>query len=102
MPELAVEMMQEFEKEYPSDLQLIRDAFAEGDFESVSRIAHRMRGSLGLLSANPACQAAELLERCAKEGLTPYAETAWKLLQDEMESLGPVIIKLAGSAGGWA
>lgn len=102
MPELAVEMMQEFEKEYPSDLELIRDAFAEGDFEGVSRIAHRMKGSLGLLSANPACQAAALLERHAKEGLTPNAETAWKLLQDEMDNLGPVIVKLAGSAGAWA
>jgi CheY-like chemotaxis protein len=102
MPELAVELMQEFEKEYPNDLQLILTAFDEGDFERVSRIAHRMKGSLGLLSAHPACQAAALLERHAKEGITPHAETAWKLLQDEMESLGPVIAKLAGSAGAWA
>ncbi len=102
MPDLAVELMQEFQKEYPADLELIREGFAARDFQQVSRVAHRMKGSLGLLSAGPAAQAAALLERHAADGTVAHAETAWKLLQEEMESLEPVIVRLAESAGAWA
>jgi len=102
MPDLAVELMQEFQKEYPADLDLIREAFAAKDLQRVSRVAHRMKGSLGLLSAGPAAQAAALLERHAADAKAGNAETAWKLLQEEMESLEPVIVRLAESAGAWA
>jgi len=95
-------LMQEFQKEYPADLESIREAFVARDFQRVSRVAHRMKGSLGLLSAGPAAQAAALLERHAADGTVAHAETAWKLLQEEMESLEPVIVRLAESAGAWA
>ncbi len=102
MPELAVELMQEFMKEYPSDLEAITKAFEDGDLQQVSRLAHRMKGSLGLLSAGPAAKAAALLERHAADVTSGHSETAWKLLREEMESLEPFIIKLSESTAAWA
>jgi HPt (histidine-containing phosphotransfer) domain-containing protein len=61
-PSPLVEVTQLFLSSFPGDLRALRTAIAAKDLESVSRVAHRMRGSalgIGALRVVPICSAIE-------------------------------------------
>ncbi len=102
MPDIAVELVQEFQLEYPAVMEEIRAGFESGDLTVVARGAHLLKGSLGLLSAHPASRSAALLERHAVAGNTDNCRESWRLLQDDMRRLEPTIVSLATSVSAWA
>lgn len=65
-------------------LSAVADALGCGDAEAVRKAAHRLRGSLGLLAANAAHDAAYRLELAGRESRLDEAEQHWEVLRREM------------------
>jgi signal transduction histidine kinase/DNA-binding response OmpR family regulator/HPt (histidine-containing phosphotransfer) domain-containing protein len=65
----------------------VRDAIDAGDGESLRKAAHRLKGSLALLAAGPAHDAAYRLELAGREGRLEDAEPTWEVLQREVSRL---------------
>jgi hypothetical protein len=71
----------------PSLLSDMREAIAAGDAGSVSRIAHRFRGSLANFGADEAVEAAFQLERMGAAGDLAGADAACETLIEGYETL---------------
>ena len=99
--DLAVEVMQVFQEEYPDALQEIHQGLEVNDLDMVHRAAHKLKGNLGLLAAHPAARAAALLERHAGAGDLDHSRTATELLDAEIERLQPLVDQLSTSASAW-
>jgi HPt (histidine-containing phosphotransfer) domain-containing protein len=71
-PSALAEVTQLFRSSFPEDLRALRTAIAGKDLESVSRIAHRMRGSalgIGAIRVVPICAAIEDAARAGCQNL---------------------------------
>jgi PAS domain S-box-containing protein len=86
---LLCEMIQCFFSEAESLLPQIRAALGKGDLEKVSRLGHRMKGTVAYLGAQPASEAALRVERLYESsGGTPSdAEEAVQSLDRECRGL---------------
>jgi len=83
--------------EYSNHLANIRRALGEGDLRHVERLAHRLKGAVGLFHAADAFDAADQLEQIASTGDIAQATVIWNALGGELERL---IAELgAGGAG---
>jgi HPt (histidine-containing phosphotransfer) domain-containing protein len=71
----------------PPLLHDMRQAIVAGDAGSVSRIAHRLRGSLANFGADEAVEAAFRLERMGAEGDLAGADAACETLMEGYETL---------------
>jgi HPt (histidine-containing phosphotransfer) domain-containing protein len=71
----------------PPLLSDMREAIAAGDAGSVSRIAHRFRGSLANFGADEAVEAALQLEKMGAEGDLAGADAACETLIEGYETL---------------
>lgn len=82
-------MIQCFFSEAESLLPQIRAALGKGDLEKVSRLGHRMKGTVAYLGAQPASEAALRVERLYESsGGTPSdAEEAVQSLDRECRGL---------------
>jgi two-component system sensor histidine kinase/response regulator len=84
----------------PPLLSNLREAVAAGDAASVSRIAHRLRGSLANFGADEAVEAAFRLEKMGAEGNLVGADTVCEALMAAYERLRAGLDHLlAGGAG---
>jgi HPt (histidine-containing phosphotransfer) domain-containing protein len=84
----------------PPLLTDIREAIAAGDAGSVSRIAHRLRGSLGNFGAEEAVDAAFRLERMGSEGDLAGARDACDTLVEGYEALSAGLERLLAPSAG--
>jgi PAS domain S-box-containing protein len=85
--ELLIEVAGLFRRDCPKILDGIRKAIARGDARALEREAHKLKGSVGALSAQPAFAAAQQLETIGQRGDLAEAGAALTLLEAEMTRL---------------
>ncbi len=85
--ELLAELADLVEVEAAKLLVEARDALAQGDFASLQRAAHTLKGAVANFGAVPAFHAAQELEAAAHEGLAPPALDAYAAFEREMKRL---------------
>jgi two-component system sensor histidine kinase/response regulator len=84
----------------PPLLSDMREAIAAGNAGSVSRMAHRLRGSLANFGANEAVEAAFRLEKMGAEGDLAGADAACERLIEGYEALRAGLDRLLASSAG--
>ena len=94
---LLAELATLFLEETPPTLDAIEVALAASDQVSVERLAHRLKGSLLTLSAEPAAKIALTLETMARTASNADCETVLGRLATELERLFPELEALAAS-----
>jgi two-component system sensor histidine kinase/response regulator len=85
--DLLVEVTGMFRRDCPKILGDIRDAITRCDAPTLEREAHKLKGALGALSAQPAFEAAQNLEAIGKRGDLAEAVEACRLLEAELSRL---------------
>ena len=85
------------EVETPPTLDAIEVALAASDQVSVERLAHRLKGSLLTLSAEPAAKIALTLETMARTASNADCETVLGRLATELERLFPELEAVTAS-----
>ena len=95
--ELLVELANMCLADTPEALDSIRDALAGGDAKGVQSAAHKLKGSLLVLAADPASEAAYQLETIGAKGSLDNAAQALSTLEQEIERLRPALTQLAES-----
>ncbi len=94
---LLVELANMCLADTPDALESIRSAVQERDAKAIQRAAHKLKGSLLVLAADPASEAAYRLETLGAEGTLDNVVTALATLEQELERLQPALAKLAES-----
>jgi CheY-like chemotaxis protein len=94
---LLVELAGMFLSDAPVVVETIRDALADGDAKAVQRAAHKLKGSLLVLAADPASHAALRLETLGAQGALDQAAAALEALEREIERLKPALASLASA-----
>ena len=84
----------------PPLLRDLREGIAMSDAGSVSRIAHRLRGSLGTFGADQAVEAAFRLERMGAEVNLAGADAVCEALTEGYETLRAGLDRLLASPAG--
>lgn len=92
---LATELVQSFVDQMPHILTQLRAHARDGEWKSLSRQAHSLRGLALLLGATPLAELARLLEQDAHEGVTRGAATAIDLIDDAWTSTRPVLLAVS-------
>lgn len=83
-----------FVDEFPELYRELSAAVDTAAFETTAKVAHRLKGSLGTLSAFPAMEAAAALEMAGKVQDAAEIAARWSGFMDEMARLDPEIVKL--------
>ena len=94
---LLAELSTLFLDETPQTLRAIEAALAACDEVAVERLAHRLKGSLLMLSAAPAAKLALTLETTARTSSSAECEAVIGQLTAEIERLTPELEALAAS-----
>jgi two-component system, sensor histidine kinase and response regulator len=84
----------------PRQLSAIRAAVAHDDSKLAERAAHKLKGSLGILGAKEAFEAALCLETLARESELTRAQETLGVLEEALRRLTPVLEGIAGQAVG--
>jgi PAS domain S-box-containing protein len=84
---LLRELTDMFMEDYPASLSAIRAAIASGNGNTLQQAAHKLKGMLASLFAQPALQASLQLEELGRAGDIAGAETAYADLETEIERL---------------
>ena len=93
--EFARTIVTAFLEESPQLMQAIGDALAARDSDGLRRSAHRLKGSIGLMSNDGYALAAEL-ESIGRDGKLEAAPGAYAALTAEMARLTPALHAFAG------
>jgi HPt (histidine-containing phosphotransfer) domain-containing protein len=96
--ELLVEIIDLYLEDSPRVRETLRAAAATGDSEGVWKAAHRLKGSVGSLSAQPAFDAARALETAGREGAVD--EVLLAQLEAELDRLEGALNALRGEVAG--
>ncbi|MDD5297221.1 MAG: response regulator [Rhodocyclaceae bacterium] len=88
---LARQLAQVFLESYGARLDDLRTAVRESDADKIFRNAHAIKGSVGVFAAEPALQAAQDLERSARENDPDRVATDGKNLITQVEALAAVL-----------
>ena len=92
--ELMVEIIDLFLEERKGQLSGMEDCIANKDWDSLSKIAHTIKGSLGSLHASRARSRAQELETAAKQGQVEVSLKAHRHLVRDLEALEPELLEL--------
>jgi signal transduction histidine kinase/CheY-like chemotaxis protein len=93
--ELLRELVQMFLQECPGLLREIHAAIAAHDAPKLRRVSHTLKGAVGTFAAQPACEAAERLERMGRQGDLNGSDEAYVALEGAIERLRPILAKWA-------
>jgi len=94
--ELLGELVALFLKELPEMLANLRDAVTAGDASAIERAAHKLKGSVGNFSAQPAFAAALKLEVLGRDANLSETEPAYAELENEFKRLKSAMANLNG------
>ncbi len=94
--ELAEEIIQLFLDQCTQTLPDIREALNSGDLGLLSRLAHSVKGSVGIFGARDSVAAALGLETAAGEGDRAAAKAAWVRLEMEIQRLTAALQEKVG------
>jgi CheY-like chemotaxis protein/HPt (histidine-containing phosphotransfer) domain-containing protein len=86
-PEMLEGMLESFRTDSIEQLGLIHAAVGKGELAEVGRAAHRLRGTVSYLGAQPAADAAQQAEQAAKSGNLSATEKAIIELERQIELL---------------
>jgi signal transduction histidine kinase/DNA-binding response OmpR family regulator/HPt (histidine-containing phosphotransfer) domain-containing protein len=93
--ELLRELVRLFLADQERGLAGLREALAAGSAAALAAAAHGLKGSLAVLGARAACDAALRLEVLGRQGSLAGAEEASGLLRAELERLQPALTAFA-------
>jgi HPt (histidine-containing phosphotransfer) domain-containing protein len=85
--ELMRDVLEVFLDECPRMMDELRGAVAGGDSQTLERAAHSMKGALLNISADPAAEAAQTLERIGTNGGIDKCSGALAVLEQEIDRL---------------
>jgi two-component system, sensor histidine kinase and response regulator len=80
-------VIDEFLAYHLSQLSEMREAIVHKKSEHLFEVAHSLKGALGMLCADRACEAARKLEKCGREGSLAEAGDLLGVLEGELELL---------------
>jgi PAS domain S-box-containing protein len=86
---LLADLVRVFAHDYPKQLAELREAVAMGDNKRLERVAHSLRGEVGLFGAKIAYNLVAKLETMGSEG---HAEGALRILQEIEQELERIIL----------
>ena len=92
--ELMVEIIDLFLEERKGQVSGMEDCVANGDWDSLSKIAHTIKGSLGSLHAARARSRAQELETAARNDRDRSSKNAHRQLLRDLEALEPELLDL--------
>jgi HPt (histidine-containing phosphotransfer) domain-containing protein/CheY-like chemotaxis protein len=92
--ELMVEIIDLFLEERKGQVAGMEDCVANRDWDSLSKIAHTIKGSLSSLHATRARSRAQELELAAKNGEVEVSTRAYRMLVRDLEVLEPELLDL--------
>ncbi len=98
--ELLLEIIGLYLDDCPKVMERLSAALAEGDAEGVWKAAHRLKGSVGSLAAQPALEAARDLETVGRAGDLEEAAAAFERLEHELERLAAALTALRAEVSG--
>jgi two-component system sensor histidine kinase/response regulator len=85
--ELLRELIEVFLQDCPRMMEEASEAMQAGDVAKLKRAAHSLKGSVGILGARAAFEAALRLETLTRQGDLSQAEAAWRELCQTVEQL---------------
>jgi two-component system sensor histidine kinase/response regulator len=91
-------IIDEFLEFHLSQLAEIRDAIVHKKSERLFELAHSLKGALGMLCADAACEAARRLEMSGREGNLLEASQQLSLLERELELLRPALCRISAES----
>ena len=94
--ELLGHLVGMFFDDAPKVMATLESSIAQSDSNALSSAAHRLKGALLTLAANPAGEAALVLEKMGKHGDLSRATAALDTLRAELTRLTPVLEALRG------
>ncbi|MBF0550455.1 MAG: Hpt domain-containing protein, partial [Deltaproteobacteria bacterium] len=97
--EFAQALVGVFLEALPADLDRIREAVERKDAGGLQRGAHKLKGSLGNVSAEAGRELALRLEKIGRENRLAEAETALLELEQGLDQLTPVLAEFLAVAG---
>ena len=92
--ELMVEIIDLFLDERKGQVSGMEDCVANKDWDSLSKIAHTIKGSLGSLHATRARSRAQELESAARNNQVEVSTRAYRQLVRDLEALEPELLEL--------
>jgi len=95
--ELMVEIIDLFLEERKGQVKGMADCVAKGDWDSLSKIAHTIKGSLGSLHASRSRSRAQELESASRNGDAEVSTRAYRQLIGDLEALEPTLLDLRDS-----
>jgi len=97
--ELSDEITHLFLDTCPKSLAELQSALGEGNLYMLGRLAHGVKGSVGVFAAEACFAAALALELAGRQGNLGAAQEAWARLKGEMQRLTAALDeRLAGAA----
>jgi signal transduction histidine kinase/CheY-like chemotaxis protein len=94
--DLLQELCQIYLEESPKLLEKLRQAVADGDAETVRRVAHSIKGEVGYLGAEAASQAARQLENMGNDKDLSQAAAVFDVLERELIGVQSALKNLPG------
>ncbi len=85
------EILTTFIEDYPVTMRDLREALSRGDREALTFSAHKLKGALATISAEPAHAAAIQLEQVGSGGDLQEANEALSLLERKIDALLPAL-----------
>jgi two-component system sensor histidine kinase/response regulator len=92
--ELLQEIIGLFLEESGSQIREMEDCLRTGDFVSLAKVAHTLKGSLGTLHAQRARFRAQSVEVAATRQMREESQTHLERLKDELDELRPLLIRM--------
>lgn len=94
--ELGEEIIELFLGQCPQMLSDMRDALSSGDLDLLGRLAHSVKGSVGVFAARESFAAAQGLETAACGGNMGAAQESWVRLNLEIRRLTAALEEKVG------
>jgi HPt (histidine-containing phosphotransfer) domain-containing protein len=94
--ELGDEIIRLFLDTCPKALADLQETLAQGDLDTLARLAHGIKGSTGVFGARACFAAAMTLEAAARAGDLGAARQAWVRLRREVQRLSAALEEKVG------
>jgi HPt (histidine-containing phosphotransfer) domain-containing protein len=85
------ELLDVFRKDYPQQIQAVRQAITDDDASALQRVGHTLKGSLGNLAAPMASRIATDLESMGKSGNLARAGIRAAELEEELVRVAEIL-----------
>jgi len=92
-PELLDEIIGLFLDEAGSQVREMQDCLVTANFDSLAKVAHTLKGSLGTLHAHQARASSQAVEIAATRQMQANCETSLERLKADLDELRPLLIQ---------